>query len=42
MIIVDFIGWVVTWIVTLGAYRVVFSVEIDGVRHKITLLPRLW
>lgn len=42
MIIVDFIGWITTWIVTLGAYRIVFSIEIDGVRREITVLPQLW
>lgn len=42
MIVVDFIRCVATWIVTLGAYRVVFFIKIDGVRHEVTLLPRLW
>lgn len=42
LLIIDLIGWVIVWIITLGGYRVDLKIEVEGAEKVITILPRLW
>lgn len=42
MILIDFIGWVLVWLVTLGGYDVRLHITVNGEPRTYKLLPRLW
>lgn len=42
ILLIDFVGWVLVWMCTIGAYEIAFSVEINGTPHRYVVLPQLW